>query len=199
YKSTIKALVAAIDAKDPYTSGHSQRVAEYAMLGAAMISLPYEELQDIEFGGLLHDIGKIAIEASILSKPGDLTSEEWSVMHRHTIIGASIINGIPFLEKARECVLYHHERYDGSGYPEGLKGEAIPIGARLVAVADAFDTMTSERSYHGAVDADRALSELRRCSGTQFCPVAADAFFSAFQLNRGKLLSKPVTEYRQLV
>lgn len=199
YISTLKALVAAIDAKDPYTSGHSQRVAEYALLGANMLSLSPEELKDIEFGGLLHDIGKIAIDATVLRKPGDLTSEEWSLMRKHTVIGANIIKDVPFLERAKPLVLYHHENYDGSGYPEGLKGEAIPICARLLSVVDAFDTMTSERSYRASVNADLAVSELRRYCGTQFCPVATDAFISGFQLSRGKLPSRPIAGHRQLV
>ena len=198
-KSIVRALVAAIDAIDSDTCGHSQRVAEYALLGATVLSLSPDELRDIEFGGLLHDIGKIGISASILRKPGRLTGEEWSVVRQHPVIGASIIRGVPFLEAARDLVLCHHERYDGGGYPEGLKGEEIPAGARLIAVADAFDTMTSERSYRAALSVDYAINELYRLSGTQFCPVTVGAFVSGFHVDERKPGFEHVLEPRQLV
>jgi len=191
YKSTVKALAAAIDAKDPYTRGHSQRVMEYALLGATSLSFSPQELQAIEFGGLLHDVGKIGIDDSILRKSDGLTHGEWSVMHNHPLIGASIIGEVPFLETARDVVLHHHERYDGNGYPEGLKGEDIPIGARLLAVADAFDTMTTDRSYRPARSMDGALSALAKGAGTQFCPVAVKAFVSGFKKHQEVLNQSP--------
>jgi HD-GYP domain-containing protein (c-di-GMP phosphodiesterase class II) len=191
YKSTVKALTAAIDAKDPYTRGHSQRVMEYALLGATSLSFSPQELQAIEFGGLLHDVGKIGIDESILRKSDGLTHGEWSVMHNHPLIGASIIGEVPFLETARDVVLHHHERYDGNGYPEGLKGEDIPIGARLLAVADAFDTMTTDRSYRPARSMDGALSALAKGAGTQFCPVAVKAFVSGFKKHQEVLNQSP--------
>ncbi|MFH1169696.1 MAG: HD domain-containing phosphohydrolase [Chloroflexota bacterium] len=184
YKSTVRALAAAIDAKDPYTCGHSQRVTEYALMGASSLDLPPEALQAIEFGGMLHDVGKIGIHDSILRKPGTLTPEEWSAIINHPLIGAHIIEEIHFLDMAKEIVLYHHERYDGTGYPNGIKGESIPIGARLMAVADAFDAMTTERSYRAAQPVDDALRELGRFAGTQFCPVSVKAFVSAFRQHR---------------
>ena len=187
YKSTVRALAAAIDAKDPYTHGHSQRVMEYAMMGATSLSFTPEEMQDIEFGGLLHDVGKIGIDDSILRKSGDLTIEEWPIMHKHPLIGANIIGEVPFLKTAREIILYHHERYDGTGYPHGLKGEDIPIGARLMAVADAFDTMTTDRSYRAAQSADEALGELVKHAGTQFCPVVVEAFIAGFKKHQETL------------
>ncbi|MDD5127960.1 MAG: HD domain-containing protein [Dehalococcoidales bacterium] len=180
YKSTVKVLTAAIDARDPYTCGHSQRVMEYTMMGAAQFSFSPEEMQTIEFGSLLHDVGKIGIYDSILRKPDYLTSDEWAMMRKHPLIGARILGEIPFLEKARDLVLHHHERYDGTGYPEGLKGEAITKGARLLAVADAFDTMTTDRSYRAALGVDIALNELNKFAGTQFCPIAVAAFTRAF-------------------
>ena len=187
YKSTVEALAAAIDAKDPYTRGHSQRVMEYALMGATFLSFSPEELQAVEFGGLLHDVGKIGIDDSILRKSGGLTHEEWLVMHNHSLIGANIIGEVPFLEMARDIVLHHHERYDGGGYPGGLKGEDIPIGARLMAVADAFDTMTTDRSYRAARSIERALSELGQRVGAQFCPVAVEAFVSGFKKHQEML------------
>ncbi len=183
YKSTIKALIAAIDAKDTYTRGHSQRVTEYALQGATLLSFSEEELEDLEYAGLLHDIGKIGIADSILTKPAPLTTEERNITCKHPLIAANMLNEIPFLEKARTLVLLHHERYDGKGYPDGLKGEAIPMGARLLAVADAFDTMITDRPYRTAPGVDYAISELRRFSGTQFCPVAVEAFITGLRMN----------------
>ena len=181
YKSTIKALAAAIDAKDPYTRGHSQRVMEYALLGATSLAFPQEELEILEYAGLLHDIGKIGISDSILGKPGRLTDQEWEIMRRHPQIGFNILTDIPFLEKASVLILHHHERYDGNGYPSELKHEEVLIGARLLAVADAFDTMTTDRSYRAALGTDYAIKELYRCSGSQFCPVATEAFISGLK------------------
>jgi len=180
YKSTIRALAAAIDAKDPYTRGHSQRVTEYALWGGVSIPMSQGELGLLEYAGILHDIGKIGMPDSILRKPGRLTPQEWDMVRRHPVIGANIINDIPFLEQARKLVLHHHEKYDGTGYPDGLVGNDIPIGARLLAVADSFDSMTSDRSYRAALSANRALNELHKCSGTQFCSVAVEAFVSGF-------------------
>lgn len=181
YKSTVVTLAGAIDAKDPYTCGHSQRVKEYALLGGKSLSLPAEEMETLEYAGILHDVGKIAIDAQILNKPDALTPSEWNIIREHPVIGANLLRGIPFLEKASELVLYHHERYDGTGYPVGLKGEDIPMGARVIAVADTFDTMTTDRSYRPALTVDDTISELYDCSGTQFCPIAVEAFVSAFR------------------
>jgi len=176
YRNTIMALAAAVDAKDPYTAGHSQRVMEYALLGGSLLSLSHNELEALEYAGILHDIGKIGIPDSILLKPSPLSPDEWIVMRQHPLIGASIIRDIPFLEEARKLVLHHHERYDGTGYPSGLRDKEIAVGACLLAIADTFDTMTTDRSYRAALSTEDALEELRRCSGTQFCPLAVDAF-----------------------
>jgi putative nucleotidyltransferase with HDIG domain len=181
YKSTISTLAAAIDAKDPYTRGHSQRVMEFTLLAGSSLSLPVEEMETLEYAGILHDIGKIVIDARILNKPDTLTPSEWNIIRKHPVIGANLLNKIPFLEKASNFVLYHHERYNGEGYPDGLKGEEIPMGARLIAVADAFDSMTTDRSYRPALGIDHSISELRGCAGTQFCPVAVEAFISGFR------------------
>ncbi len=192
HKRTVETLVAATDIKDPYACGHSQRVREYTLLAAGSLSFSPEELRIIEFGALLHDIGKIGIDDCILRKPTSLTNEEWYVMRKHSLIGANIVGEIPFLEKAKDIVLSHHEWYNGTGYPEGIKGENIPMGARLVAVADAFDTMTTEHSYRAALSEDEAVDELVRGSGTQFCPVAVKAFVSALRKQREE--SKKETE-----
>lgn len=187
YKSTAEAWATAVDTKDPYGYAHSKRVREYALLAANYLSLSPEERQTIEFGALLHDIGKIGIDSGILCKPGPLTDEEWHIMYEHSLKGANIVGEIPFLEKAKDIVLHNHERYDGKGYPEGLKGNSIPIGARLVAVADAFDTMTTDHSYRAALSVDEAIIELIEGIGTQFCPAAVEAFISAFRKREKKL------------
>ncbi|MFC2022430.1 CHASE2 domain-containing protein [Chloroflexota bacterium] len=181
YKSTIKALAASIDAKDHYTRGHSQRVTEFALLGATSLPMSQEELEVLEYAGILHDIGKIGIPDGILGKPSSLTSEEFTIIRQHPVIGGKIIKDIPFLEEARNLAKHHHEKYDGSGYPDGLAGNDIPLGARLLAVADTFDAMTSDRAYRPAMNVDDALTELRKCSGTQLCPVAVEAFISSFE------------------
>lgn len=186
YKRTIMALAAAVDAKDPYTCGHSRRVMEYALTAGKALSLPEEELEVLEYGATLHDIGKIGIPDSILAKPGPLRTEERKIIRQHPLIGASIIQGIPFLEDARELVVHHHERYDGGGYPHGLQGEEIPVVTRLLAVADVFDTLTTNRSYRSPLGNREALDELVRCSGTQFCPAAVDAFIGGFRRKAGE-------------
>ncbi|MFC1942915.1 HD domain-containing phosphohydrolase, partial [Chloroflexota bacterium] len=160
YNSTIKTLAAAIDAKDPYTRGHSQRVREYAILAGRFLPLSEEELEVLEHAAILHDVGKIAVDDHILNKPGPLAPDEWVVIREHPVIGANMIRDIPFLEKASNCILHHHEWYNGKGYPGKLEGENIPIGARIIAVADAFDTMTTDRSYRHAISEELAISEI---------------------------------------
>ena len=186
YKGTIKTLAAAIDAKDPYTRGHSQRVMEYSLIAGANLSLSPEEMEILEYASVLHDVGKISVDSVILNKPGSLTEAEWEIIQEHPTIGANLLRGISFLEKSADLVLYHHERYDGEGYPTGLKGDMLPLGARIIAVADAFDTMTTDRSYREAMTVDEAIKELNECAGKQFCPVAVKAFSSGLRLNTGK-------------
>ncbi|OGO31596.1 MAG: hypothetical protein A2Z29_02915 [Chloroflexi bacterium RBG_16_56_11] len=187
YRSTAEAWASTADIKDSYAYAHSRRVREYALLAANCLSLSPQELQAIEFGALLHDIGKIGIDSDILCKPGPLNQEEWKIMHEHCYIGANVLGEIPFLKDAKNIVLYHHERYDGKGYPEKLKGNKIPLGARLVAVADAFDTMTTDHSYRSALAVGEALDTLIDAIGTQFCPQSVEAFVSAFKKCDGKL------------
>jgi HD-GYP domain-containing protein (c-di-GMP phosphodiesterase class II) len=183
YNNTIITLAATIDAKDPYTRGHSERVMEYTLKAGMSISFSPDEIETLEYAGILHDIGKITIDTSVLNKPGPLSPSEWEIMHAHPIVGAELLKEIPFLEKAAELVLYHHERHDGTGYPRGLKGEEVPMGARLIAVADAFDTMTTDRSYRSAISIDKAIKELNDCAGTQFCPIAVKALITGLRLN----------------
>ncbi len=180
YKSTIKALVSLVDAKETTGGGHSKRVARYALIGANNLSLSEGDKQTIEYAAILHDIGKLAIPDSVLNKSGTLSNEEWSIMHRHPIIGHELLKNIPFLEEASRLILNHHERYDGNGYPYGQKGEAIPMGSRLIAVADAFDNMTTEHAYRAALNYKQAFTELNKNARIQFCPVAVKAFYNGF-------------------
>jgi response regulator RpfG family c-di-GMP phosphodiesterase len=180
YKSTIDALVSLADAKETAGCGHSKRVAEYALIGARRLGLSEEYRHSIEYAAVLHDIGKLAIPDSILNKPGNLTDNEREIMNKHPEIGYNLIREIPFLEDASWLILYHHERFDGTGYPRQLKGRAIPLGARLISVADAFDNMTTEHAYRAALDYKTAFVELGRHGRSQFCPMAVRAFFSGF-------------------
>ncbi len=171
YRQTLEALGRAVDRRDGMTGGHCVRVAEYSrILGLRLLGSRPQELQVLEYGALLHDIGKIAVPDAILCKDGPLTDEEWAIMREHPSLGHEILYGIAFLTDALPIVLYHHERFDGKGYPEGLAGDAIPIGARIFSAADAFDAMTADRHYRRALSLDEAMSELRRNSGTQFDP-----------------------------
>jgi len=183
FKTTLKTIMSAIDEKDPSIRGHSQRVMEYALLAAGYFSFTPEERETLEYASMLHDIGKIAIDSRVLNKNDALTPPEWEIVRQHSAIGANLLKQIPFLEKASESVLYHHERYDGEGYPEGLKGEEIPLGARLIAVANAYDAMTTDRSYRPAMTIERTIKELNAYSGSQFCPLAVKALMSGLHLN----------------
>lgn len=169
-RATAITLAKAIEKRDRYTGGHTDRVTEYAKLTAKQLDWPEERLAVLELAGHLHDVGKIGVPDAVLNKPGKLTVEEFEMMKAHPEIGEQIIRGIDFLEALIPYVLYHHERYDGKGYPKGLSGEAIPIEGRLLAVSDTFDAMTSSRPYRKRLDPERAIEEIKRCSGTQFDP-----------------------------
>lgn len=171
----LKILCRAIDGKHSYTNQHSYRVAYFSFRMAQNMSLPEVECQRIRFAGYLHDIGKIAIPNSILDKPGPLTDDEWKVMRTHAAISYEIVNAVGYFRDFSEVVFAAQEEYDGSGYPKGLKEEAIPLGARIIAVADALDAMLSDRSYRRALSPEVAISELRKNSGTQFDPAAVDS------------------------
>jgi len=176
YRTTLEALGSAIDTRDGGTQAHSQRVRGYSLTIARAHGVPEDRLRDIEHGVLLHDIGKIGIPDAILLKPGPLTAAEWAIMRRHPEIGRQVIEKVPFLRGAVPIVYHHHERWDGAGYPLGLRGEAIPLGARIFAVADALDAMTFDRPYSRAIPLEDARREIGRCAGTQFDPAVVDTF-----------------------
>jgi response regulator RpfG family c-di-GMP phosphodiesterase len=178
YRATLQALGSALDTRDIGTEAHSRRVHGYALAAARAYGLPEAEMTHLAHGVLLHDIGKIGIPDAILLKPGKLTSEEWSTMRRHPDIGARLIRDIPFLRGAIPIVRHHHERWDGSGYPDGLSGATIPLGARIFAVVDAFDAMTFDRPYSKAVGFDQARAELRRATGSHFDPDVVKVFMA---------------------
>jgi response regulator RpfG family c-di-GMP phosphodiesterase len=175
YEFTLEALVAMLDAREHETAMHSSRVREMTLIVGREMGLRQGELDDISRGALLHDIGKIAIPDAILLKKGPLTEEEWAVMKTHPEVGYRIVSSSAHLRNAAEIVLAHHEHYDGSGYPRGLKGSQICLGARIFAVVDAYDTMRSRRCYKEPYSADHAVRQLKQHSGTQFDPGIVEA------------------------
>ncbi|WAU85013.1 HD-GYP domain-containing protein [Streptomyces sp. Qhu-G9] len=179
HRATIRALVQAVDIKDGYTRGHSERVGQASMMIARELGMDDERAEVLRFAGILHDVGKLGVPTRLLRKDGPLTPEERRVIELHPEYGHEMVRGIGFLGEARSAILHHHERLDGSGYPYGLKGGQIPEFARVVAVADAFDAMTSTRSYRRARPVAVALEELERCAGAQFDPRMVEAFVRA--------------------
>ena len=182
---TIFAIANAVEARDNSTGKHSSRVAEYAVLIARELGFSEEEQIQIRRTGLLHDIGKIGVPDSILNKPARLTDEEYTVMKTHTVIGGEILKDFTLIPHVDEGAKFHHERYDGSGYPNGLRDESIPLNARIIGIADAFDAMTANRCYRKALDMDYVISELKRCAGTQFDPGLVDIMLDLIE--SGKL------------
>ena len=178
--NSIRALTAAIDAKDPYTRGHSERVARYAVVLARHMGLPAEEVRKVRIAALLHDVGKIGIDDRILRKPTALTDEEFEVMKTHPVKGALIMGQIPQLKDVIPGMKHHHEKWDGTGYPDGLAGEEIPPLARIVAVADTFDAMTTTRPYQKAMKIGFVVGKIRQFSGVRFDPVVVAALDRAF-------------------
>ncbi|HEV2862900.1 MAG TPA: HD domain-containing phosphohydrolase [Pyrinomonadaceae bacterium] len=176
YRQTLKALVAALEARDAETHGHSERVVNFSLRLGRELGLDADALRDLEFGSLLHDIGKIGVPDSVLRKPARLNDGEWERMREHPLHGQRILGGIEFLEGAARVVAQHHERWDGSGYPLGLKGDEIDLNARIFAVADAFDAMVSDRVYRRGRSYEEAAAELERFSGSQFDPAVVAAF-----------------------
>ena len=176
HSATLEALVAALEARDHETQGHSERVTRYSMAIGHALGLDEEHLDALARGALLHDIGKIGVPDHILRKPGPLDDAEWMLMRRHPLFGEQMVGGIAFLEAAVPVVRHHHERYDGTGYPQRLAGDEIPMAARVFAVADTFDAMTSDRPYRAALSIEEARAEIRRCAGTQFDPTVVEAF-----------------------
>ncbi|MFI5616369.1 HD-GYP domain-containing protein [Streptomyces sp. NPDC051567] len=179
HQATIRALVQAVDIKDRYTRGHSERVGQASAMIARELGMAEDRLETVRIAGILHDVGKLGVPTRLLRKDGPLTAEERRVIELHPEYGHEMVRGIGFLGEARAAILHHHERVDGSGYPYGLAGEQIPVLARVVAVADAFDAMTSTRSYSRARPVPTALAELERCAGAQFDPAMVRALTGA--------------------
>lgn len=176
YLDSIQLLRHTVEAKDSYTKGHSDRVSAYSVLIGKKLGLSDEDLKKLEIGGLFHDIGKIGIPDSILQKNGRLSKYEYSIIKKHPEIGANILSTASIFQDIIPIVKYHHERYDGKGYPDRISGKKIPYLARITAVADTFDAMTSKRSYRDALPLDCVISEIQRCKGSQFDPKIADTF-----------------------
>ena len=196
YRSTLKALTAALETRDSETHGHSERVVSYSLRLGREYGLNSEDMKSLEFGALLHDIGKIGVPDSILRKPAKLTEEEWVRMREHPLHGQQILRGIEFLQGAARVVAQHHEQWDGSGYPVGLRGEEIDVCARIFAVADAFDAITSDRVYRRGKSYEAAAQELDDWAGRQFDPKVVEAFHRVpkedwEELHRLSLLPKP--------
>ncbi|MGI8712912.1 MAG: HD-GYP domain-containing protein [Solirubrobacteraceae bacterium] len=176
YTATVRALSNAVEARDAYTGKHAERVAAYGIEIARAVGLGGAKSPEVEFGFLLHDIGKVAMPDAILFKPGSLTAEERTLMARHPVIGAEIVAGIEFLSEAAKVVRSHHERWDGSGYPDGLRAEEIPLVARVFAVADVLDALTTDRPYRPRMTLGEARALIVDASGTQFDPAVVQAF-----------------------
>jgi HD superfamily phosphohydrolase YqeK len=181
YEATVGALCQAVETKDFYTRGHSDRVSRGSVMIAQEIGMRGERVEAIRYAGMLHDVGKLGVPTKVLQKTGKLTEEEYAAIQLHPMRGLDIVREIGFLDEALAGIMHHHERIDGRGYPMGLAGDEIPEFARVLAVADAFDSMTSNRSYRGARPVAEAIEELRKWSGTQFDPAFVDAFVAALK------------------
>lgn len=179
YEQTVEALVAAAGQRDRTAEGHSRRVTRYCSAIGRVMNLSSDELADLKYAAGLHDIGKVAISRRILNKLGKLTDDEFTVMKRHSTIAIRILEKVDGLQNAAPLIKHHHERYDGKGYPDGLVGEDIPLGSRIISVAEAFDILTSDVPWRDAMDQEGALRELEACAGTQFDPVIVRAFRTA--------------------
>lgn len=175
YLETVRSLAYVVESKDAYTGQHLERCRVYGMALLREMALDHE-LREAEYGFLLHDAGKVGVSERILNKPGPLTAVEWRIMRTHPLIGYQMVGGIPFLRPAAEVVRYHHEMFDGSGYPEGLTGEGIPLAARVFSIVDAFDAMTTDRPYREALHLEQAAGELEKMAGTQFDPEIVRVF-----------------------
>jgi hypothetical protein len=191
HAATIAALCQAVETKDYYTRGHSERVSRGSAMIARVIGMRPERLGAIRYAGMLHDVGKLGVPTKVLQKDGDLTEEEFAAIQLHPMRGLEIVREIGFLDEALAGIMHHHEKMDGTGYPMGLAGSEIPEFARVISVADAFDSMTSDRSYRKARSLEEGIAELRNCAGTHFDPEFVDAFVTALQ-NEGWEVSGPL-------
>jgi HD-GYP domain-containing protein (c-di-GMP phosphodiesterase class II) len=181
YLSAIQSLAVALEARDRYTAGHSQRVSRFSTMIARGLELPAPEIRTVGQIGLLHDMGKIGMDDRILNKPDRLTKEEFDIVKQHPVIGAQILAPVRSLEGHVSGIRHHHEAWDGSGYPDGLRGEAIPLNARIVCLADSFDAMTSTRPYRAGRSLEQAIAEMRHCAGSQFDTRCVEAFIAILQ------------------
>ena len=179
--SLLATFSVALEARDPYLRGHSTRVTAFAEGLAQVLGWHSEQLDVLRLGGSLHDVGKIAVDVAVLRKPGSLTEEELGQIRRHPVTGARLVECFEDFEAALPYVLHHHERWDGAGYPHGLRGGDIPLEARVLCVADAFDAMTSQRAYRPPLTVEQALGELERCAGSQFDPELARTFVESWR------------------
>jgi HD domain len=198
YEATVGALCQAVETKDFYTRGHSDRVSRGSVMIAREIGMRGERVEAIRYAGMLHDVGKLGVPTKVLQKTGKLTEEEYAAIQLHPMRGLDIVREIGFLDEALAGIMHHHERIDGRGYPMGLAGDEIPEFARVLAVADAFDSMTSTRSYRGARPVEEAVAELRKWSGTQFDPAFVDAFVAAIKREGWQSPEPPVLEVDDL-
>ncbi|MCX7704626.1 MAG: HD-GYP domain-containing protein, partial [Planctomycetota bacterium] len=183
--ATTLALAKTIEYKDPYTRGHCERVMGYSDAIALKIGFSEKDRKRLRYACILHDIGKIGIPGRILDKPGRLTDEEYEIVKRHSVLGEELVKGVPFLKEIALFIRWHHERWDGKGYPDGLKGYEIPLESRIMAIADAFDAMTSDRPYRKALSRLEAIEEIKRGSGSQFDPILASEFLKVIEGGEG--------------
>lgn len=177
----IRSLALAEEAKDPYAKGHSERVAKYSCLIGRKLGFSRVELRILENAAILHDIGKMGIADSILHKKGKLNDDEWKIVKKHPDLGLDILSPLEFLSEEKDIIKYHHERYDGKGYPAGIKGEQIPVGSRILAITDAFDAMNSYRPYRNPLSKKTIISELKANSGAQFDPKIVDILLEVIE------------------
>jgi len=198
---SIEMIAAAVDAKDPYTKGHSSRVSQYSVILAGEIGLDEQEVAKVRASATLHDVGKIGVDDQVLRKPGVLTDEEFEQMKRHTIIGFEIVRQVQQLADTLPGIRWHHESLDGTGYPDGIRGDEIPLLVRIIAVADTFDAITTDRPYQAGRDFPSALEILKRHAGTRYDPIVVDALHSAYVkgylrkfeiMRRSKITAVPV-------
>lgn len=207
FLDTIKSLSLAIDAKDPYTKGHSSRVAEYVISLARELKWPEDRTEFLQYIALIHDVGKVTVPENILKKESFLTNEEYDIMKTHSAAGAEVMKDVKYFAAGSDIIKHHHERWDGKGYPDQIQGEDIPEGARILAVADAFDAMTTDRPYRKALEPKAALQELQDCAGTQFDPKVVEAFvrlypkteFSMFQSTEKEVIDNRQAAFRSEV
>jgi putative nucleotidyltransferase with HDIG domain len=191
YIETIRALANSIDAKDPYTRGHSVRVTNMALAVGRELKLPDDEIRILRFAGILHDIGKIGIGEAILLKKGSLTREEREIIRTHPVLGEKIIEPVDFLQPVRSLVRHHHEWFDGSGYPDGLRNEEIPFGARIISATDTFDAVTSERPYQKAMGLEQALALIDTLRGKQIDPIIGETLIEVMKKKKAAGLVFP--------